>query len=220
MNKILDKLGIYDLIAVLLSGISITIFTIFFAYFLCNIRSIVVNPFNINETLVFFVISYFIGLIFQEVSSFIEKRLLFRNHALLKIALNTSRRSYSHLTTIEKERIYNFVEMKLQLIPSQDNDYVIYNYIKFSVKRLGETARIDKNQSMSAMSRSFTLYFIIIFLVAILMSLYKKDIYYFEISMVFLCFSILFLVRSVRFAILRYIYFFRIFYYYVVLKED
>lgn len=76
MSKILDKLGIYDLVAVLLAGISISTFTILVLQLIYKIP--IDTNLQVNETLLFFVLSYFLGLIFQEISSFIQKKVLTR----------------------------------------------------------------------------------------------------------------------------------------------
>lgn len=71
MNKILDKLGIYDLVAVLLSGISISTFSLLIMRIVYNKQ--VDLDLQVNETLLFLVLSYFVGLIFQELGSFYRK---------------------------------------------------------------------------------------------------------------------------------------------------
>ena len=103
MSKILDKLGIYDLVAVLLSGISISTFTILVLQLIYKIQ--IDTNLQVNETLLFFVLSYFLGLIFQEISSFIQKKSTHKNNRLLKAALKTSSNSHIYLTDIEKSAL-------------------------------------------------------------------------------------------------------------------
>ena len=66
MNQILDKLGIYDLVGVLLSGISITFFTMIVIWEgnpdLLNINLRIQK----DEMVPFLIISYFVGLVFQK----------------------------------------------------------------------------------------------------------------------------------------------------------
>ena len=85
MSKILDKLGIYDLVAVLLAGISISTFTILVLQLIYKIP--IDTNLQVNETLLFFVLSYFLGLIFQEISSFIQKKSTHKNNRSTKSRL-------------------------------------------------------------------------------------------------------------------------------------
>ena len=71
MSKIFDKLGIYDLVAVLLSGICMSTFSILVFQLIYNVP--VTMDVHVDETVLFFVLSYFLGLIFQETGSFIKK---------------------------------------------------------------------------------------------------------------------------------------------------
>lgn len=72
-SAILDKLGIYDLIAVLLPGISILTFSVLVIQYVYKIE---IKGLQINETLTFLVLSYFIGLIFQEIGSLLQNKLM------------------------------------------------------------------------------------------------------------------------------------------------
>ena len=65
MSKILDKLGIYDLMGVLLSGISITFFTMIVLWIGMSDLVKVNLRIRTNEMIPFLIISYFVGLIFQ-----------------------------------------------------------------------------------------------------------------------------------------------------------
>ena len=56
MSKILDKLGIYDLVAVLLAGISISTFTILVLQLIYKIP--IDTNLQVNETLLFFGIDF------------------------------------------------------------------------------------------------------------------------------------------------------------------
>lgn len=157
MNKILDKFGIYDLVAVLLSGISICTFSLLVLQLVYKIHIDI--GLQVNETLSFIVISYFLGLIFQECGSLIQKK-IHKNNALLKKALKVSDESHILLTETEKNGVYAYVKSKLNL--ENDNDNVVYNYCKFYIIENCDTTRIDKDQSLSAMSRSLSLYFMIL----------------------------------------------------------
>lgn len=227
MNEILNKLGVYDLIAVLLSEISISTISILVLPLMHTI------PININlqtnETLSFLVLSYLLGLIFHEVTSLIQEKTVHRNNGLLKATLKTPKNSRRLLTEVEKDGIYTYVINKLNLNPNEDNDNVIYNYCKFYIMKNADTSRIDRDQSISAMSRSLSLYFILLaitFLINGFLNIFFQsepvEIIYVVISFIYVVISLLcsFLLyyRYKRFNQLRYINIFRTFYYNVVEK--
>ena len=215
VSKILDKLGIYDLVAVLLSGICIFTFSILVLQLIYKI------PIDINlqvyETLLFFVLSYFLGLVFQEISSFIQKS-THKNNRLLKAALKTSNNSHIFLTDIEKNGVYLYVTEKLNLNPDEDNDNIVYNYCKFYILENSDTTRIDKDQSISSMGRSLSLYFALLTFIVFVNCFFQPSIIKIVLVIISVCFSILLYYRCIRFAKLRYINIFRIFYYNVVVK--
>lgn len=109
--------------------------------------------------------------------------------------------------------IYNHIIKTLILNPKDDNDNIIYNYCKFYFIRNCKTSKIDKDQSLSAMSRSLSLYFIfqtIAILYSFLSGITLIKVFLFVTSIML---SILLYYRCIRFAELRYIYIFRTFYY-------
>ena len=216
MSKILDKLGIYDLVAVLLSGISISTFTILVLQLIYKIQ--IDTNLQVNETLLFFVLSYFLGLIFQEISSFIQKKSTHKNNRLLKAALKTSSNSHIYLTDIEKSGVYSYIIEKLNLNPDEDNDNVVYNYCKFYILENGDTTRIDKDQSISSMGRSLSLYFALLAFVVLINSFFQPSTVKIILVIISVCFAILLQYRCIRFAKLRYINIFRTFYYMVIVK--
>lgn len=216
MNKILDKLGVYDLIAVLLSGISISTISILVLQLVYKLPMDV--NLQVNETLSFLVLSYFLGLVFQEISSFIQKKSVHRNNGLLKAALRTSNNSHIVLTEVEKNGVYTYVINKLKLNPNEDNDNVVYNYCKFYILKNADTSRIDRDQSISAMSRSLSLYFALLTFAVLINAFFQPQFFKFVLIAISLIFSFLFYYRCIRFNKLRYVNIFRTFYYDVVAK--
>lgn len=214
MNKILDKLGVYDLVAVLLSGIGISTFSILVLQLIYKV-SINVNL-QVNETLTFFVLSYFCGLVFQELGSLMEKKIIYKNNGLLKKALSTSNNSYIYLTQNEKKAVYLHVIEKLELNPNENNDNIVYNYCKFSIIESGDTSRIDKDQSLSAMSRSLSLYFTLLFIIILPSTLFQPSLLKIVLVIVSLALAVLFYRKYVKYAEMRYVYIFRTFYYRVM----
>ncbi len=212
MSKILDKFGIYDLVAVLLSGINICIFSLLVLQLVYKIPIDI--ELQVNKTLSFLVISYFLGLIFQEFGSLVQKIITHKNNTLLKKALKVSDKSNTLLTETEKDGVYTYVKSKFNV----ENDNIVYNYCKFYIIENYDTTRIDKDQSLSAMSRSLFLYFVILAIIALINIFFNPN----HLNIILLSVSIillaLFRYRWIRFTKLRYIYIFRTFYYNVVLK--
>lgn len=217
MNKILDKFGVYDLVAVLLPGISISTFSVLILQMVYKV-SVDVNL-QVNETLTFLVLSYFLGLVFQELGSIIQKKITYKNNGLLKEALNTSKDSHLYLTENEKKGIFSYVIEKLRLNVNENNENIVYNYCKFYVLESGDTSRIDKDQSLGAMSRSLSLYFIMLSIVILNSVFLQPSLFKIVLIILSLAFTVLLYNRCVRFAKLRYIYIFREFYYKVVVKN-
>lgn len=211
MNKILDKLGIYDLVAVLLSGMSICTFSLLVLQLVYKIHIDI--RLAVNEILSFIVVSYFLGLVFQECGSIIQK-LIYKNNALLQKALKVSDKSHILLTETEKSGIYAYVKSKTNI----KNDNMVYNYCKFYIMRNCDTIKIDKDQSLSALSRSLSLYFIILAIITLITVFVNPNHLNIILLFISILFSVLLYYRCVRFAKLRYTYIFRTFYYHVVLK--
>ncbi len=216
MNKILDKLGLYDLIAVLLSGISILTISIFVLQYVYKVS--VDIDLMVSDTLTFFVFSYFVGLIFQEFTSLIQKKLLYKDNALLKSALCTEEDSHTFLTKTEKDRVYSYVINQLKLNPYENNDNIIYNYCKFKILKSGNMSRMDRDQSISAMSRSFSLYFFMLTILFARTLFVNPSVNIIILTIVSFLFTILFYYRCIRFTKLRYINIIRTFYYNFVSK--
>ena len=214
MNKILDKFGIYDLIAVLLSGISICTFSILVLRFVYDIKISIGT--KINESVSFLVLSYFLGLIFQECSSLIYNKIIHKGNALLIKALKSSDYSNILLTQNEKNGVYDYVKSKYGL----ENDNEVYNFCKFYIITKFDTTKIDKEQSLSAMSRSLSLYFIMLAFISLITTIRSPNYLNVVLLFVSILFSVLLYYRYLKFAKLRYIYIFRTFYYNVVLGNE
>lgn len=217
MSKIFDKLGIYDLVAVLLSGICMSTFSILVFQLIYNVP--VTVDVHVDETILFFVLSYFLGLIFQETGSFIQKKCIYRNNRLLKDALKTSANSHIYLTANEKNGVYSYVIGKLHLNPDAENDNIIYNYCKSYIVEHKDTTRIDRDQSISSMARSLSLYFFILSIIFFSNVPFQPSVLKIILSIASIYVSILPNYRCKRFAMLRYINIFRIFYFAVVAKN-
>lgn len=213
MSNILDKLGIYDLVGVLLTGICISIFSLFIFQIVYQHDFSFANITQTNETFSFLVASYFVGLIFQELGSICQRHIIYKNSQLLKKALKTSDTSHILLSSIEKDFIYTQIAKELQLDLSKDNDNIIYNYCKFYMINQGNTSKIDKEQSLGAMSRSLALYFLILTYVSIIIFAFTFNPSHLVVSVLSIFLSYLFYYRFKRFYLMRYVYIFRYYYY-------
>lgn len=132
--------------------------------------------------------------------------------------MKTSCDSHTYLTEVEKDGVYSYVINKLNLDDNVNNDNVVYNYCKYYLIENEETTRIDKDQSLSAMSRSLSLYFSLLSILMFVSILFQPSLIKFVSIIISLILAILFYYRCIRFAKLRYIYIFRAFYYSVVAK--
>lgn len=117
MDKILEKLGIYDLVVLLLTGMIILLFSI-------KISPLFSIDLEINDTLHFLIISYFVGMIFQEIGSKIN------NRKMLKMVFEIS--NDYHISLLEEEKIFiiNKISEILNVDSSDLNINLIYNHCK------------------------------------------------------------------------------------------
>ncbi|HIR65031.1 MAG TPA: hypothetical protein IAB92_07515 [Candidatus Faecousia faecigallinarum] len=211
INNVLEKFGIYDIVAVLLSGICICTFSLAVDQLLFGSRFS--SLLSTDNAISFFVISYFIGLLFQEIGSLFYRKFINKKNRILLNALDTSKKS-SHqlLTKEEKEAVHQIVRAELCL-EEEANIEILYNYCKFYLISTGNTAKIDKDQSIAAMSRSLSIYFLFLFFYILFVAISEKSTIYILWSALSLVLFFVFLSRSKRFCVLRYIYVFRYFLY-------
>ncbi|MDE6411218.1 MAG: hypothetical protein K2L02_01595 [Clostridia bacterium] len=222
MDKVLEKLGIYDLLGVLLSGLIMTVTTVIICY--------LINCYDFTGLLseyifIFIVISYIIGLIFQEVSSLIDKQFFHRNGKLLRNALRPNERKLlktNHNFYFEdKERndINEYVVTKLGLETHNKeewkNDNIVYNYCKnYMIAHKGSLSG-NHDQALAAMARSISLY---CFLVAVFcpFSIFIGNINWLAFGLtegIAALLSVIFYYRFLRFSYRRYLNIYRYFLY-------
>lgn len=217
ISAILDKLGIYDLIAVLLPGISILTFSVLTMQFIYEIE---IKGLQINETLTFLVLSYFVGLIFQEFGCLLQNKIIFRRDKLIKRALNPSINSHFCLSENEKNEVYRYAAKKLNLNMDEDIAADVYNYCKYHIFKNEKTARIDKDQSLSAMGRSLSLYFATLFVIAVVSLFFQPSLSKILLSVISAIFAIVLYLRCTRFAKMRCINIIRSFYYDIIVNNQ
>lgn len=211
MNQALDKLGIYDLVAVLLSGVCITTFSLLAEKMFWKTQ-LLLDYLKVDDSILFLTISYFIGLVFQELSSILQKKITHRNNKLLLKALDTSKKSYPFLTQEEKNGIIQIVQTELAS-ETAPNEEILYNYCRYYLASTGNMVRADKEQSIFGMSRSLSLYFFVLFLFMACKSICSRNIILFVWTASIFVLSVLLYYRCLRFSKMRYIYILRSFYY-------
>lgn len=160
-DSLTDKLGIYDIFGIFFSGCIISICSMWLAtkieFFNLNLK---IN--NINGIFVFIIISFFIGIIFQESSSFIHKK-IFKKNNFLKESLESKNNNYLYMSKDEiKKLLAKFPQYKdntgVVRLKNVDRKF-IYNQCKYYLIEKNNTALIDKNLALSAMARSLSFYF-------------------------------------------------------------
>lgn len=203
MDKILEKLGIYDLMVLLLTGMIILLITIkIFPIFNFHIKI------DADDSLQFLIISYFIGMVFQELGS------KFSGRKLLKPVFKVSNDLHISLSQKEIDFITNTVCDKLDIVFTDDSVSEIYNYCKSCyIKSNRTTIEIDKQQSVGGMARSLSIYFVLIFLISVIKFLICINSTYFFMTIISCFMAYIFYNRYVRFFKMRYVLILRAFYY-------
>ena len=258
MEHILEKFGIYDLVAVWLTGIYILYFTIQIAFFfditlLCDLVTVLLEG-NIwfgevlpyQSVVQFLAISYFIGVIFQEIGSFIQRIFIDRNKNLLFQVLgrleeneeiskdndvvlkeddaewveskNREKNDRLSLTKKEKMQIVVLVQRELNMEDKPDEE-MIYNYCRYYLINNSGTKRMDKEQTLASMSRSLSLYFALLFLFfgGVLIFGRRYECILWIVGTGII--SLILFVRNIRFVKMRYLQVVRAAYYTYVIKE-
>ena len=207
MDAVFEKLGVYELFSIFFAGSVITYSSIMFNDRYFNI-DIFLSSNGLNNTFLFVLISCFVGFLFQELGSIVNKYIIFRGKGLLKEAYSKEKAGVNHLSTQEF--------MKLEALFKNNNSTDLeekYNTCKYYIRKNGNTSRIDKDLALSSMSRSFFIYFFIISLVLLIYMIANMDeslVLPFVLS-VFV--SALMFLRQKRFAIMRYVSIFRVYLY-------
>lgn len=220
VDTIFDKLGLYDVVAVLLSGVIIVYLSIIFLniYFedfmklnVCLFELDMVNLFGI------LIISFLVGIVFQELGSVLFRYYMFKNDRMLKDVFKESEDKSTSLTLKEKCWIEKNVKNKWDL-EENENDYEvnIYNCCKYFLIKNGDMKNADKNQSISALSRSLFIYFFLsgfLFLGIGACKSYIRDVKYICVIIISFLLAYVLFKRSVRFCKMRYVNILRMFCY-------
>ena len=204
LDSILDKLGIYDLVGVELPGVCITVFLSVTLKLIFEIDITKLIP--INHIFILLLAGYFLGIIFQELGSLIYRIVLNQNDKMLREVLHSSNSDLYELSSEKAQEIQNIVMEKSGI--KSVNDREIYNYCKLYVFEKHGHSYFDKDQSLSAMSRSFACYFFFSAIFCFLRIFSCYNIEALKIIFLFIAFSIslalLMHYRCRRFAKMRY----------------
>lgn len=212
-NQILDKLGIYDLFAVLLSGIIAVSTTLVVAPIFFNADlSTYIQP---DQTIIFLVLCYLVGIFLQEAGNLLYRLFLKRGKKILSKLLNPSSDTdikSDNLSINEILRIKNAA--KEHIAESElDDTILLYNYCRY---RSPKNTSADKDQALAAMSRSLSIYFGTLGL-SILVPVFVRDdinkLGFIVCIFVALLLAIMLWSRCERFYKIRYARIFRTFYY-------
>lgn len=205
-DKVLDKLGIYDLIGVLLPGVIACAVSVIVDEALLGFG---LNRYiNADDLLIFLLLGYLTGVILQEIGS-LAMKFIDRGQRMLHKALKPLDDSRVHISSEEWELIESSVAMKLcKEKPISKN--LLYNHCKNAG---GNSMLADKDQSIAAMSRSMAVYFSLLSLLLMGGALVTKEFRIMVFVCVFSLLSLLLWKRSERFYIMRYIRIVRAYYY-------
>lgn len=205
-DKVLDKLGIYDLIGVLLPGVTACAVSLVVdeAFFRAGLSRYL----NADDLFTFLLIGYLIGVILQELGS-LAMKFLDKGERMLHKALEPLDNTKTHISREEWNMIESSVAVKL-CKEKPISKSLLYNHCKNAG---GNTTQADKYQSVAAMSRSLAVYFAL--LAAMLTGYYflAKEFYIIALACVSLSLMLLLWKRSERFYIIRYIRIVRAYYY-------
>lgn len=216
MEKAIDHLGIYDLMAVLFSGICILVLSSLIFLPFSNLSGVIESECNesLSFVIYFLTISYFIGIIFQELGSIITKKFYKK---ILTDSFRPSENERGVLTVEESNELEGIVskELNFDFSSCKNKEIIIYNYCKFHLISTNSMSASNKDQSIAGLSRSLALYFFIIaisFLTCFIFFSAQKA-YCFIIFLVSTALTVLFYYRYIRFIKYRYTFVFRSFYY-------
>lgn len=224
-DKILSRLGIYDLLGVLITGICISTTS------LLLLRTMRIHIELIrDEPFLFFIFSYILGLVFQELASFVQRNLIHKKNRLRSKAVKTKKNHYLYMEEYEIDRINEYVRQALLVkdkktpINLKEDTNIIFNHCKNYMAKHGDMTGCNRDQAIAGMARSLSLYCFFAPLFFLLLfspcgNGYFSIWFYILVSGALLLFSVLFYYRFRRFTLRRIIKIYRYYLYNQVLSE-
>ncbi len=232
MDKILERLGIYDLFVNFISGIAMVSVFQLLATYVWNFGKWYesFNALAIWQTLI---LCYFIGVIFQETSNLIERSLYrltksFAQRAprfgfvlaivpsIDRILLHKSEKHRKNklkrdLSDWEINKLLSSLPQEIATSDADNKNEIIYQYCKNNVL-MNDKSRFAHDQSHASMARSLSLYSFAVVLVSSICGLTGKivsaDALVLTLIVSLLLFA-LFISRNKRFSEMRYVNVFR-----------
>lgn len=161
MEKVLDKLNNYDLWVVMFPGIICTMtVTIIYKWGYIGLFSFdFLNSFG--STVAFIVISYFVGIILQEIGSVTQQKIFFRKGVPAEIFLSNKSKVLSEK---EKNLFIKLVKKDYSIefnASSTEECRIIFNYINTYLVLKGLSEKSDKMQAIFGLSRGLFSSFLI-----------------------------------------------------------
>ncbi|MBQ7681675.1 MAG: hypothetical protein IJT31_05645 [Oscillibacter sp.] len=212
MSDVLEKLGIFDLLAVLLTGVSVMTVSLLVFEAMC-LDSVDIEL-DIEKALPFFVLSYLCGIALQEIGSLIEKK-RFEGGIWTVFEKKTFKANPPKEGYLTDTYQYLKETLGAENAPegADTHSNIVYDYCKRYAQDKKAMSQIDRFTCVCVMSRSLSLYFCLLsgFLLLLAVSDFScLKLLLFAIS-ASLC--VLFYHRFERFTEIRYLSVFQIFYY-------
>lgn len=159
MDTIVEKVGLYDILGVFLSGMFFVVFSLLLNVPLNRVIEITDND-SIN-VFIFILLGIFSGIILQEISSVIDKKLFkFREKARVNF-LNYNNAVFNNDLELRSYRklankILRLNKNSTYIYSHYENEYVFF-YCKTYLETHGAGNKINLINALYAMSRSFIL---------------------------------------------------------------
>ena len=212
MSDVLEKLGIFDLLAVLLTGVSVLTVSLLVFEAMC-LDSVDIEL-DIEKALPFFVLSYLCGIALQEIGSLIEKKRfeggIWTVFEKKTFKANPPKEGYLNDT-------YQYLKEKLgaENTPkgTDTHNNIVYDYCKRYAQEKKAMSQIDRFTCVCVMSRSLSLYFCLLAGVLLLLAILDFSCLKALLFAISASLCVLFYYRFKRFSEIRYRSVFQIFYY-------
>lgn len=208
MEKLWENLNDYDLWGIIYPGIlcNITIYAIYKCVFV-GLRSFDLN--NFANVIAFIFISYFVGIVLQEIGSIFQEVIFFRNDLpsdtflLSKSKILSEEEINKFIKEIENDPgYYSYVECL-----DEKKCRMIFNYVNASLAIKGLSSKCDRMHVIFRLSRSLFFSFLIntIYLIIMIIFFYKNIIISYAIIWILVCFIAMVILyrRTKRFANIR-----------------
>lgn len=206
MESILKKIDFYELFSIFFAGSIITYLSILICHYHLGIS--LNYRINVSSTLLYILISCFVGFIFQEIGSFVVKNIVYSKNKLVNKAYAANDNNNYMLSTSEFNKLEEIFKEK------DIKDVVMkYNLCKYYLQNKGNTTTMDKDLALSSMSRSFAICFMITTILYLGIIIVDKQWYNLALLFVSIMLTIIMWKRFKRFAILRYVHVFRTYLY-------